>query len=164
MLVKKSSTSRYAKPKPAKKGDDSSKTYSDIMPFEGGLPLMDNIVLESSPLPSAHTCSNKRPTAGKSKSTALRPSTDAPSSKTQGNKRKTSLPSTERRSKHKENVSATSPILLNEPKFEAKLEPISIYHPMVEEIFASMGTPMEGFFDGVDVVFEAMASATPTAT
>nr|POF10200.1 hypothetical protein CFP56_14140 [Quercus suber] len=36
-------------------------------------------------------------------------------------------------------------------------KPISIYHPTVEELSASMGTPMEGFFDGVDIVF-----ATPT--
>ena len=27
-----------------------------------------------------------------------------------------------------------------------------------------MGTPMEGFFDGADVVVEAMAPATPAAT
>lgn len=31
---------------------------------------------------------------------------------------------------------------------QAELEPISIYHPTTEEIFATMGTPMEGFFDG----------------
>ena len=42
-------------------------------------------------------------------------------------------------------------------------EPISIYHPTVEKISASMGTPMEGFFDGTDVVFEAAAPTTPAA-
>ena len=42
-------------------------------------------------------------------------------------------------------------------------KPISIYHPTVEKLFASMGTPMEGFFDGTDVVFEVVAPTTPTA-
>ena len=91
--VKKSSASRSAKPKLAKKGDDSSETYLDIVPFEGGLPPIGNIFLESSHPPFAHTRSSKRPIAGKSKSIALWPSTDAPpSSKTRGNKRKTSPP------------------------------------------------------------------------
>nr|XP_023891545.1 uncharacterized protein LOC112003569 isoform X2 [Quercus suber] len=43
------------------------------------------------------------------------------------------------------------------------LEPISIYHPTTEEVFADMGTPMEGFFDGADVVAEAMAFASTAA-
>lgn len=43
------------------------------------------------------------------------------------------------------------------------LEPISIYHPMIEEVFAAMGTPMEGFFDGADVVAKAMAFASAAA-
>ncbi|XP_065628427.1 uncharacterized protein LOC111985721 isoform X2 [Quercus suber] len=43
------------------------------------------------------------------------------------------------------------------------LEPISIYHPTTEEVFAGMGTPMEGFFDGADVVAEAMAFASAAA-
>ena len=47
---------------------------------------------------------------------------------------------------------------------QAEPEPISIYHPTAEEISASMGTPMEGFFNGVDVVFEATTSATPATT
>ena len=46
---------------------------------------------------------------------------------------------------------------------QAELEPISIYHPTTEEVSAAMGTPMKGFFDGVDVVAETMASATTTA-
>ncbi|XP_050249028.1 flocculation protein FLO11-like [Quercus robur] len=66
-------------------------------------------------------------------------------------------------SKHKKDASATRPILFDEPEFEAKPEPISIYHPMAKEISSSMGTPMEGFFDGADVVFEAAAPATPAA-
>ena len=33
---------------------------------------------------------------------------------------------------------------------------------MAKELFASMGTPMESFFDGFDVVFEA-ATLTPPA-
>ena len=81
--VKKSSAPRSAKPKSAKKGDDSSKTCSDIVPFEGDLPPIVNIVLESSPPPSTHTHSNRHPIVGKSKPTAPRPSADAPpSSKT----------------------------------------------------------------------------------
>ena len=47
---------------------------------------------------------------------------------------------------------------------QAKPEPISINHPTTEEVSAAMGTPMEGFFDGADVVVEAMAPATPAAT
>jgi len=48
--MKKSS----AKSKFAKKGDDSSDTCSDIMPFKSNLPLVGNIVLESSLPPSAY--------------------------------------------------------------------------------------------------------------
>lgn len=46
---------------------------------------------------------------------------------------------------------------------QAEAEPISIYHPTTKEISTTMGTPMEGFFDGVDVVAVAMAFATPAA-
>ena len=46
---------------------------------------------------------------------------------------------------------------------QAELEPISIYHPMIEEIFAAIGAPMEGFLDGADVVTEAMATAAAQA-
>ena len=42
--------------------------------------------------------------------------------------------------------------------FQDEPEPISVYHPIAKELSASIGTPMEGFFDGADVVFEA---ATP---
>ena len=42
-------------------------------------------------------------------------------------------------------------------------EPISIYHPTTEDIFASMGTTMEGFFDGANMVFEVVTPAIPTA-
>ena len=38
MPVKQSSAPWSAKPKFAKKGDDSSKTCLDIVPFEGDLP------------------------------------------------------------------------------------------------------------------------------
>ena len=81
--VKKGSTSQFAKPKTAKKGDDSSKACSDIVPFKGGLPPIGNIVLDSSPPPSTHTRSSRRPTVGKSRSATPWPSADAPpSSKT----------------------------------------------------------------------------------
>ena len=91
--TKKGSASWSAKPKPAKKGDDSSETCSDIVPFEGGLPPIGNIVLKSSPPYSARTLSSRRPTASKSSLAAPRPSVDAPpSSRTQGSKRKTSSP------------------------------------------------------------------------
>ena len=53
--TKKVSMSRIAKPKSAKKGDDFSKTYSDIIPYKGGLPSISSIVLKSSPPPSAST-------------------------------------------------------------------------------------------------------------
>ena len=90
-----------AKPKSTKKGDDSSKVCSDVVPFESGLPSIGNIVLKSSPPPSTRTHSSMRPTANKSKSAALQPFTDAPpSNRTRGSKRKTSPPeptTTERR-------------------------------------------------------------------
>ena len=79
VLVKKSSAPRSAKPKSAKKGDDSSETCSDIVPFKGVLPPIGNIALESS-LPSTHTHSSRRPIVGKSRPTASRPSVDAPPS------------------------------------------------------------------------------------
>ena len=98
--MKKSSVSRFAKPKPAKKGDDSFEPCSNIVPYKGKLPPIGNIVLEGSPPPSARTCFNRRPTVGKPRPTvgkprpfAPQPSTDAPpSSRTCNNKRKTSLP------------------------------------------------------------------------
>ena len=63
--VKKSSVSWSAKPKPAKKGDDSFETCSDIVPYEGKLPAIGNIVLEGSSPPSARTHFSRRPIAGK---------------------------------------------------------------------------------------------------
>ena len=90
-----------AKPKSAKKGDDSSDACSDVVPFESGLPSIGNIVLKSSPPPSTRTRSSVCPTASKSKSAALWPFSDAPpSNRTRGSKRKTSPPeptTTERR-------------------------------------------------------------------
>ena len=58
--AKKGSVTRTVKPKFAKRGDDSSETYSDIIPYGGGLPPIGNIVLESSPppFPSALTYSS----------------------------------------------------------------------------------------------------------
>ena len=41
--------------------------------------------------------------------------------------------------------------------FQADPEPFSVYHPTTEEIFTALGTPMEGFFDGAEVVTKAMA-------
>ena len=36
-------------------------------------------------------------------------------------------------------------------------EPLSVYHPTAEEISASMGVPMEGFFDGAEAVLATLA-------
>ena len=84
-----------AKAKSTKKGDDSSKTCSDIVPFNGDFPPVSNKVLESSPPSSTHTHSSRCPTTGKSRPTALRLFANAPSSnRIRGNKRKTSCPST----------------------------------------------------------------------
>ena len=58
--VKKSSTPQSTKSKSAKKGDNSSKTCSNIVPFKGDLPPVGNIVLESSPPPFARTHSSRR--------------------------------------------------------------------------------------------------------
>ncbi|KAK9998115.1 hypothetical protein SO802_017718 [Lithocarpus litseifolius] len=122
--AKKGLVSRFTKPKSTKRGDDSSETYSNIVPYEGGLPPI-----------------------GKPKPVAPQPSMDAPlTSRTQGSKRKTSPPSS----------SATT-------KRRANPEPLSIYHPTSEEVFATIGTPMEGFFDGVDIMAEAMTSTPATA-
>ena len=105
-------------------------------------------------------------------------------------------------------MSATRPILLDEPEFEVQLlpsifftfplphtfsrvpslfflsssygflcfsfflvtfifqdepEPISIYRPTAEELFASMGIPMEGFFEGADVMFRTITSIASAA-
>ena len=47
--------------------------------------------------------------------------------------------------------------------FQADLEPLSVYHPMSEEIPATMGMHMEGFFYEADVMVEAMAFASAVA-
>ena len=47
--------------------------------------------------------------------------------------------------------------------FQTGPEPLSVYHPTSEEIYAAMGTPMEDFFDGVDIVAEAIAFTFATA-
>lgn len=84
--------SRTTKPKSAKKGDNSSKTCSDLVPYKGDLPP-GNIVLERSLPPSVRTYSSKRSIASKPKLSSLRPFVDAPpSSRTRGCKRKTSPP------------------------------------------------------------------------
>ena len=93
--TKKGSVSRTTKTMSAKKGDDSSKTCSDIIPYKGSLPPIGNIVLESSPPPSACIGSSKRSTAGRPKPPTPKPSVDAPpSNRTHGSKRKTLLPAT----------------------------------------------------------------------
>ena len=91
--AKKGLVSWIAKPKSAKRGDDSFETCFDIVPYEGGLPPIGNIVLKSSSLPPAFTHSSKRSIASKRKPLAPRPTMDAfPSSRTLGSKRKTSPP------------------------------------------------------------------------
>ena len=45
---------------------------------------------------------------------------------------------------------------------QAELKPISINHPTTKEVSVAMGTPMEGFFNGANVVVETMASAATT--
>ena len=60
VLVKKSSTPQSAKSKSAKKGDNSSKTYSNIVPFKGDLPPVGNTILESSLPPFTRTHSSRR--------------------------------------------------------------------------------------------------------
>ena len=76
--TKKGSMSWTAKPKSAKKGDDSSKTCSDIIPYKGSLPPIGNIVLESFPPPSARTHSSRRSTTSRPKPPTPKPSVDAP--------------------------------------------------------------------------------------
>ena len=43
------------------------------------------------------------------------------------------------------------------------LKPLSVYHPTSGEISIAMGMPMEGFFNGADIVAEAMTSTSTTA-
>ena len=73
---KKGLVSQTTKPKYAKREDDSSKTYSDIVPYKGGIPPIGNIVLKSSPPPFAHIRSNRCSTASKPKPSVVRPAVD----------------------------------------------------------------------------------------
>ena len=87
--TKKGSTSKSAKPKPTKKGGDASKIYSDIVLYQGGLPPIGNIVLESTPPLSARARSTRRLVAAQTRPPILRQPLDAPpSSKTHGSKRR----------------------------------------------------------------------------
>lgn len=61
-LAKKGSVSWTVKPKFAKRGDDSSETWSDLVPYKGGLPPINNIVLESSSPSSTRTRSSMHST------------------------------------------------------------------------------------------------------
>ena len=42
---------------------------------------------------------------------------------------------------------------------QVDLKPLSVYHPTSGEVLAAIGMPMEGFFDGADIVAEAMVFA-----
>ena len=91
--TKKGSVFQTAKPKSTKKGDDSSDTFSNIIPYKGGLHPIGNIVFKRSPPPSTCTRFSRHSTTSRPKPPALKSSMDAPSSsKNRGNKRKTSLP------------------------------------------------------------------------
>ena len=48
--------------------------------------------------------------------------------------------------------------------FQVDLEPFSVYHPTSEEAPTTTSAPMEGFFDRVNVMAEAMASASVATT
>ncbi|KAL0005291.1 hypothetical protein SO802_012852 [Lithocarpus litseifolius] len=103
--AKKGSMSRFTKPKSTKRGDDSSETCFDIIPYEGCLPPIGNIVLEGSPPPSTSTHSSRRPIVGKPRPSTSRTSMDDyPSSK-----RKTSPPPPSTTTKRK-GVLAEAPI------------------------------------------------------
>ncbi|XP_030957107.1 uncharacterized protein KIAA0754-like [Quercus lobata] len=108
----------------------------------------------------------KPKSAGKTKPATPLPPAGAPlTSRTRGSKRKTTLhlvSAAERRSKHKEDSSVTRPILFDEPESEEEPESLSIYRPTAEEISASMGVPMEGFFDGAEAVLATPAPSTAT--
>ena len=89
--IKKGLVSQFAKPKSVEKGDDSSETCFDIVPYKEGLSPISNIVLKSSPPPSVKTRSSRRSTAARPKPPTLKPSVDTPlHSRTRGSKRKTS--------------------------------------------------------------------------
>ena len=46
---------------------------------------------------------------------------------------------------------------------QVDLKPLSVYHPTSGEVSIAMGMPMEGFFDGADIVVEAMTFTSTTA-
>ena len=91
--TKKGLVSQSTKPKLAKKGDDSSETCSDIIPYKGSLPLITNMVLKSTPPPYARTYSIRHFITAKSRLSIWRLFVDAPpSNRTCCNKRKKSPP------------------------------------------------------------------------
>lgn len=47
--------------------------------------------------------------------------------------------------------------------FKVDLEALFVYHTMSKEAPPVVGMPVEGFFNGTDVVAKAMASASATA-
>ena len=90
--TKKCLASQFAKPKSTKRGDDSSETCSDIVPYKEGLPPIDNIVLESSPPPSIRTRSSRHFTEAKPRPPTSKSFVDAPpSSRTRGSQSRLSL-------------------------------------------------------------------------
>ena len=95
--TKKGSASKSAKYKSAKKGKGAAigahKACLEIVPYKEDLPLIGNLVLKSTPPSSARTHSIRRSVVAKSRPSLPRQPSDAlPSSKTHGNKRKTSPP------------------------------------------------------------------------
>ena len=58
--TKKGSASRSTKPKSVKKGANASEVSSNIVPYKGGLPPINNIVFESIPSPFARAHSTRR--------------------------------------------------------------------------------------------------------
>ena len=47
--------------------------------------------------------------------------------------------------------------------FQADPKPLSVYHPTSKEVSVTMGTPMVGLFDGLDIMAKAMDSTPTTA-
>ena len=93
MPTKKGSTSRFAKPKPTKKGVDVPEVCFEIVPYEGGFPPIANIVLESTPPLLSRTRSTRRSAVTKFRLPMSRQPLDTlPSSKTHASKRKMSPP------------------------------------------------------------------------
>ena len=65
--MKKGLASKSAKPKPTKKGGDTFKVCSDMVPYQGGFPPIGSIVLESMPPSSARARSTRRSVAAQTK-------------------------------------------------------------------------------------------------